>query len=69
MSIACNIAVDDWVEIGYCYKISKEHVSKGAIMLLVPFVPCAYGILGRVKPKDKMGKCPVFCIGHAAVVT
>ena len=38
-------------------------------MLLVPFVPCAYGILGRIEPKDKMGECPVFCIGHVAVVT
>ena len=57
------------MEIGYRCEISKEHVSKGTITLLVPFAPYAYGILGRVEPKNKMGKYPVFCIGHAAVMT
>ena len=55
-SIAGNLVVDDRVEVGYRCKVSKEHVDKGVVALLVSFAACAHASMGKIKFKDKVCK-------------
>ncbi len=67
--IVSDLVVDDWVEVGDHCEVSKEHVDKGVVTLLVSFAPCAHAIVGRVKSEDEKGRYLEFCVSHAAVVT
>jgi hypothetical protein len=54
--VICNLIVDYRVEVGDRGKVSKEHVDKGVIALLVSFAACAHASMGKIKFKDKVCK-------------